>query len=435
MNYQDALSYLDSLSRFGSKLGLERMEQLLAKMGNPEKNLSCLHIAGTNGKGSTVAMVSSILQEAGEKVGTYTSPHLSSFRERITLQGEKIPRSSVAQVVEELMPLAQSIRGLTKFEFTTAMAFRYFQKAGADIVVLEVGMGGRLDATNVVVPIASGITHLALDHTGRLGGTLEEIAREKAGIIKAGRPTVVAPQSTEAFSVVRAQAEALASPLYPVAAWPEEGKIRYRGRSSSLAGSVADFWLEDLFLPQMQVGILGRHQLANAAVALGLAQRVYQRGLVELEPQLWEAALRRGLKKARWPGRLEYFPGKPGLLLDGAHNPDGMEQLALFLQEFFPKARPTVVLGILGDKDYYSMLSQLVPLAGKLIVTIPDNPRALDSRELAERARSFGCQVEVVPEPQVALERALNGEELVVVAGSLYLVGELRSKIQTFFSQ
>ena len=435
MNYQAALSYLDSLSRFGSKLGLERMEQLLAKMGNPEKNLSCLHIAGTNGKGSTVAMVSSILREAGLKVGTYTSPHLSSFRERIALSGEKIPRSSVAQVVEELMPLAQSVSGLTKFEFTTAMAFSYFQKAGADLVVLEVGMGGRLDATNVVVPVAAGITHLALDHTGRLGSTLAEIAGEKAGIIKEGRPTVVAPQNSEALFVVQARAQELGSPLYPVASWPDEGKIRFRGQAFSLAGSVADFWLEDLFLPRVEVGILGRHQLANAAVALGLAQRVYEAGLVGLEPSAWQAALRRGLEKARWPGRLEYFSGKPSLLLDGAHNPDGMEQLALFLQEFFPKARPTVVLGILGDKDYPSMLSELAPLAGKLIITVPDNPRAADPGELADRARSFGSQVEVVAQPQMALERALKGEELVVVAGSLYLVGELRGKIQTFFSQ
>lgn len=435
MNYQDALGYLDSLSRFGSRLGLERMEQLLNLLGNPQQDLSFLHVAGTNGKGSTVAMVSSILKEAGLGVGTYTSPHLSSFRERIRIGGQKIPQGAVASIVEELKPFAQSVEGLTKFEFTTAMALRYFQQERPELVVLEVGMGGRLDATNVVVPIAAGITHLALDHTQRLGSTLGEIAREKAGIIKQDRPTVVGPQSPEALAVVEAQAQALHSPLYSVAPWPEAGQIRYRGHAFSIAGSQADFWLEEIFLPQVQVGLPGRHQLANAAVALGLAQRVFAEGKVKLQPQAWQAALRQGLAKSRWPGRLEYFPGQPSLLLDGAHNPDGMEQLALALAEFFPKAAPTVVLGILGDKDLKQMVSAIAPLAGRVIITIPDNPRASDPELLASVVRKYNGQVEVVREPQRALERGLHlEEELVVVAGSLYLVGELRPRIKTIFS-
>jgi dihydrofolate synthase/folylpolyglutamate synthase len=434
LNYQDAVAYLESLSRFGSKLGLERMERLLAKLGDPHRDLPCLHIAGTNGKGSTVAMVSSILSEAGLRVGTFTSPHLSSFRERITISGEMISPQAVTRIVEELAPQAETVEGLTKFEFLTALAFCYFQEEAPDLVVLEVGMGGRLDATNVVVPIASGITHLALDHTKRLGSTLPEIAGEKAGIIKAGRPVVVAPQSPEALAVVKRRACELSSPLTCVTPWQEEGQICYRGHSFAVEGSVADFWLEDTLFPQVTVSLPGRHQLANAGVALGLAQWAKKSGYID--PDLWQEAISRGLSKARWPGRMEYFQGKPGLLLDGAHNPDGALRLASSIKEFFPRLRPTVVVGVLKDKNFESMVASLAQIAGRMIITRVDNPRALEPGELAQVARGFNLEVEVVEEPEEALFCALARErELVVVAGSLYLVGELRGEIQRFFSR
>lgn len=433
MNYAEATRYLESLSRFGSRLGLERMEALLELLGNPQQDLLCLHIAGTNGKGSTAAFLTSILQAAGVVVGTYTSPHLSSFRERIKLCGQEIPQEAVAELTSEIKPLAEKIEGLTKFEFTTALAFRYFQKLQAQLVVLEVGMGGRLDATNTVVPIAAGITHLALDHTRNLGTTLGAIAGEKAGIIKEGRPLVTVPQAKEAEAVLADRARELGAPMKQVVQWPGEGEIRYRPQRFSIEGSRADFWLGELFLPDVQLGLLGRHQLENAALALGLAQRAYEAGSIPLAQDAWEEALRKGLENARWPGRLEYFPGEPSLLLDGAHNADGMRKLAQFLEEFFPRIRPTVVLGILGDKDYRDMLAALAPVAGKLIVTQVDNPRNLPLAELTLEAKLHCSQVEAQADPHKALAMALAGDRLVVVAGSLYLVGELRPEILRFF--
>ncbi len=434
MNWQDAVAYLESLSRFGSNLGLERMEKLLARIGNPHREINCLHIAGTNGKGSTVAMLSAVLQEAGLRVGTYTSPHLSSFCERIAINGEPISQAAVTELVEELAPEARAVDGLTKFEFLTAMAFCYFQRQKPELVLLEVGLGGRLDATNVAAPVACGITHLALEHTQRLGNTLSAIAWEKAGIIKPGRPVVTAPQETEARCVLERRAKELGAPLWQVASWPEAGQIRYRGRAFSLAGSEADFWLGEHFWPQVAVGLLGRHQLTNAGVALGLAQIAYRGGLVKLSAESWQQAVYRGLAQARWPGRLEFFSGQPSLLLDGAHNPDGMRTLAGAIREFFSCAKPMLVLGILGDKDAQQMLSILAPLAGSIVLTRPDNPRALEPESLAAIARRFCKKVEVIPEPALALERALNQRELVVVAGSLYLVGQLRPSILRFFS-
>ena len=433
MTYQEAVAYLESLSRFGSKLGLERMQKLAELLGNPQKDLKFLHIAGTNGKGSTVAMLSAILQAAGLQVGTFTSPHLSSFRERIAISNQPIPEEAVSRMVEELKPFADKIPELTKFEFFTALALRYFQEQKPDLVIFEVGMGGRLDATNIIEPVACGITHLALDHTQRLGKTLPEIAREKAGIIKGGRPVVTAPQAPEAMEVLRATAQDKAAPLWEVSAVPGEGEISYQGRAFSIRGTEADFWLKDEKLTKVHLALPGRHQLPNAAVALGLAKITCDEGFVPGD--LLQQAIYSGLESARWPGRLEYFQGRPSVILDGAHNPDGARQLANSLAEFFPETKPLLVLGILGDKDLEEMVSLLAPKAGRIIATRPDNPRAADPEKLAELARRYLEAVEVVAEPGEALSSALEAEEeLVVVAGSLYLVGELRGKVQTLFS-
>ncbi|MDA8146255.1 MAG: bifunctional folylpolyglutamate synthase/dihydrofolate synthase [Thermaerobacter sp.] len=422
MQYEQALDWLEGLNRFGIRLGLERVRAMLSRMGDPQRRLRVLHVAGTNGKGSTCAMLDSILRTAGYRSGLYTSPYLERFTERIRLAGEEIPPSQVGRWAERVREAAAGLaESPTEFEAVTALAFAYYAWAEADPVVLEVGLGGRHDATNVVEsPLVSVICSIGLDHQDRLGDTLAAIAGEKAGIIKPGRPVLSAPAGPEVRRVLEAAAHSAGAPLHFAAqelAW-REARPTDRGWQGTLRGRRGIY--RGVTLP-----LLGRHQLENAMLAVGAAELAMEEGL-----PVGEDAVRRGLAAVRWPGRLELFPGRPELVLDGAHNPAGAAAMAAALREHFPGRRVRLVLGVLADKDAPGILDALAEAGPQLVCTRVPNPRTLPPEELAALARARGFVTVVEPEPAAALERALaeaDPEELVVAAGSLYLVGALRA--------
>ena len=445
----DVQGYLRSLKRFGMKPGLERIHAILGRLGNPEAAFPAVHIAGTNGKGSVAATTASILRAAGYRVGMFTSPHLIHYHERIQVDGQPIPDEALQRIFAQVAGAAAAVRDElgsdpTEFEVGTAAAFMYFQEAGVDLAVVEVGLGGRLDSTNVVRTQAAAITPISYDHMAVLGSTLPSIAREKAGILKPGIPAVIAPQHPEAASVLAEVARDLPCPLVWV---NEEGGGSDRGATGATfhqdfegtgqtatytvlgwSGEGGRFHLEtpnrryhELFTP-----LLGYHQVQNAAVAVTLVEALAEAGFAVSESQV-----RAGLANVRWPGRLELFPGHPAILLDGVHNPGGAEVLALALSRLFPDVRPVFLFALTGPKDPAEMFGPLAPFARAMVATRPASPRvpAVDPEVLAECARDLGVPASAMPSARQALEQAkeLAGQEgMVCVCGSLYLVGEVR---------
>ncbi len=425
MDRDQAVAYLESLTRFGIRLGLERMHYLLEALGHPERRLRVVHVAGTNGKGSTCAILDSILRAAGYRAGLYTSPHLVRYEERIRLGGAPIPGGRLAELVACVREVveraaAEGREPPTEFEAGTAIMYAYFAEEGAEVVVQETGLGGRLDATNVVpAPLVCVLTAIGMDHRDRLGDTLAAIAAEKAGIVKPGVPVVSAPQEPEAAQVVARAAARAGSRLIRVghevavegvAVSPEGTRFDYRGLSG---------WETDL-----RLGLLGRHQAENAACALAAVEVLRERGLT-----IPEEAVRAGLARARWPGRLEVLGHRPLLVLDGAHNPHGAAALRRSLEELWPGRLFVFVLGVLATKDARGIVTALAPLAAGVVATCPDSGRALAPAELARLAEEAGCPALVEPAVPVAVRRALDWAGptgAVCVAGSLYLVGRVR---------
>lgn len=426
-----AVAYLEGLSRFGIRLGLERMAFLLDALGHPERRLRILHVAGTNGKGSTCAMLTAILQAAGYRTGLYTSPHLVRYEERIRLDGAPIPGGRLAALIDRLKGIIdravrEGLEHPTEFEVGTAAMYAYFAEAGAEVVVQETGLGGRFDATNLVAaPLVSVITPIGLDHRDRLGDTPAAIAAEKAGIIKAGVPVVSAPQPPEAAAVLAEAAARAGSRLVRVGAESCEGaEVCVRGVEASAEATRLDYRGLAADLPGLRLGLLGRHQAANAACALAAAELLRERGL-----DLPEAALRAGLAAARWPARLEVLARRPLLVLDGAHNPDGAAALRRALGELWPRRRFILIAGVLADKDVGGIVAELAAAAVRAVATRPPSPRALPPEDLARRLEAAGCPAEVQPDPAAAVARALalaGPEGAVCAAGSLYLAGEVR---------
>ncbi len=425
MNYPDALSYVHSLYRFGSRLGLERIRTLLEMAGNPHQDMKFVHVAGTNGKGSTVAMIASILRSAGLRVGCFISPYLERFTERIVVSGREIPEEAVADLVSRLRPLAERMgregEHPTEFEFVTAMGFLYFKEQQVDVVCLEVGLGGRFDATNAIErPLVSVITSVGFDHTDRLGDTLEQIAFEKAGIIKPGCPVVSAPQPQAALAVLREVAAKRGSPLTLVGE-----DVRWTIVSHSWKGLVIDVAIDGRRYEDLYVRLPGAHQAVNATAAVAALEVLRERGLT-VGPE----HIRRGLREVKWPGRLEVLSRQPYIVLDGAHNQDGARALAAALRELFPGRRVTLVLGLLRDRPALRFLRYVQPVVDELIVTKPLSPRALDPEVLAVHAGGLGLSVQVVPDLRKALLRARSLCEpsgVLCVSGSLYLVGPART--------
>jgi len=432
MTFSEAKDYLYSLVDYertpaqaatAAYLNLDRMRELLARAGNPHRALRCVHIAGTKGKGSTAAMTARILRAAGRRVGLYISPHLIDFRERMRIGDELAGEEEFARLMEEVRPIVEAMRadGMTPtfFEVLTLVALWWFARQAVDIAVLETGMGGRLDATNVVVPLVAGITTLALDHTVELGDTLELIAGEKAGIIKPGVPVVSAQQEPEAAEVIARTAAELGSPLYRVGEeihiLPGAEFLRNRQRFS-IAGRLGTY--RDLECP-----LLGEHQQINAALAVGLAECLREAG----EPITAEA-IREGIARVEWPGRLQVLQQQPLVVLDGAHDPAAMQALLAALDQYFAGPPRTYLLSFLREKDWRMMLRQLAPGARRFILTASANPRAVSPEELSAEAASLGVPCTTAPDIPAALRAVLAdtpNDEMLVITGSLYAVGEV----------
>ena len=414
MTYQETLAYIYGLARFGMRPGLERISAVLRALGNPEEQMPVVHVAGTNGKGSTAAFLSSIVAAGGYRVGLFTSPHLIHFTERMRINGADIAEDAVVRLAQRVIQAAPL--ETTFFEIVTAMAFLHFAEEGVHLAIMESGMGGRLDATNSASGILSVITPISLDHCRYLGETVTDIAREKAGVIKPGRPVIVAAQDEEALPVIAQRCAETASPCYLadvdfVSSWEREG-LDYRGLHTRIAG--------------MRPGIPGRYQAVNAAVALCAAELLTGQGFALDAPEL-----RRGIESARWPGRMERFGDAPGVILDGAHNASGAEALAEALADV-PHARLFLVMGAMGDKDVEGILAPLLPLADSVYAVCPAVERALPSDKLASLCRERGA--EAIDAGGVAAglalaERAAGPADLVLVCGSLFTVGEARASL------
>ncbi|MEE9120684.1 MAG: folylpolyglutamate synthase/dihydrofolate synthase family protein [Syntrophobacteria bacterium] len=414
--YDQALSYLYDLQKYGIKFGLSSTSSLLKRIGNPQEGLKTIHIAGTNGKGSTAAMLSAMLVRAGFKVGLYTSPHLVRFNERFRLNEQDIEDEEIMAVFERVRAVVDEREPPTFFEMTTVMALSLFAAKGVDWAILEVGMGGRLDATNVVQPQLTIISNVSFDHQEFLGSTLSRIAREKAGIIKKQVPLITAVKQPVALAVIKTRCSALNAPCYRIG---RQIKVRTLGEQRFSYRGLG--WrLEKLHLP-----LAGRHQVVNAATALGGLEVLERWGYYNLV----EEQIREGLAKTRWSGRLELLGVQPPVLLDGAHNYAGIVALRQALQEEYTYRRLIVVLGIMADKDLRGMLLRLAPLADRIILTRPKYERAAEPESLREVAGEFAERTELIRPVGEALERATGlatSEDLVLVTGSLYFIGEVK---------
>ena len=402
MTYDEAIEFLYGLRWFGAKLGLENPRRLAAWAGHPERQLRFIHVAGTNGKGSVCAFLESVYRRAGYRVGLFTSPHLVRFGERIQVNRQPIPESAVARLVARMQPRLRRFppdQHPTFFEVVTVMALEYFAGQGCEVVIWETGMGGRLDATNIVTPLAAVITNVQYDHQRWLGFTLREIATEKAGILKPGRPALTAADEPEALEVIRTTALRLGCPL------------RFVGSEAAQAA-----WLRSLSLP-----LPGEHQRRNAALAAETVR------VLQHELPVSQTALETGLQEAFWPGRFQRLrlPGGGELVLDGAHNPAAMEALCRTLDEQYPGIRPVVVLGVMADKDLAGIARHVTRRAARVLCVPIPSERGADPDRLARACREAApdLPVRVCPSLAAAWEQ-VREERLVLVTGSLYLVGQ-----------
>jgi dihydrofolate synthase/folylpolyglutamate synthase len=411
-DYQALKKWALDLQLFGIKLGLSSTEALLGRLGNPEKGLKFIHLAGTNGKGSTAAMVATALKEAGLKVGFYSSPHLVSFRERFLINGRMPLKEHLAPYMARVREVADEIEPPTFFEFTTALALLFFAQEGVDLAVMETGLGGRLDATNIIRPLASLITNISLEHTQYLGSTIEEIAAEKAGIIKPHTPVATQELDPRAAGVVETRAREVEAPLFRLG---QEFKVIDRGTGFDYQGLAWN-------LEGLKTGPGGDFQKLNAGLALA-GLELLGRSELKVGPE----AARRGLAQAAWPGRFQIVGRRPLTILDGAHNPQACQTLAQALQTI-PRERLILVLGLMSDKDHRAVLKTLGPLADLLILTRPAYERSAQPRDLASQAREIGLRPVVEPELGPALDRAkasAGEDDLVLITGSLFLAGEV----------
>ena len=425
LSYSEAVAALTERGRFGISLGLDRIERLMAEIGRPDHDLRGALVGGTNGKGSVVAMARSVLVAAGHRVGTMPKPHLVSYRERVAVDGEPISQSEFANAVERVLPaidrVAADVGNPTEFEALTAAAIAELAARGVDLAIVEVGMGGRLDATNVLDLGVAAITNVQRDHEAYLGSTLAAIGREKAAIIKRGNLAVTGA-SGRGLRPILDRCASLGVPLRRTG--PRQA-YHATLRASDWSGIVVDARTPTRTLDGLRIGMLGAHQAANAAVALALLDAIAERRDLGVD----EAAVRRGLADARWAGRMEVLERPDGgrLLLDGAHNPAGAEALARALADLGLQ-RPTIVLGAMRGKRIHSVLRALAPLEPRFVFTRLDDPKAYEPAELARAWRRVsGREGRIAPTAAEAL--AIADADPVVVAGSLYLVGEVRGMI------
>lgn len=415
MTYEEALAYLENYTWSKTRLGLGRTRELTAKLGDPQKKLRFVHVAGSNGKGSTCAMTASILQAAGYKTGLYTSPYIQTFCERIQINGENIPEHRLAEVTEKLRDAAETMEDHPSwFEMVTAVAFQYYLEENCDIVVLEVGMGGEFDSTNVIdAPEVAVLTNIGLEHTEYLGDTIEEIAHTKSGIIKPGCRVVSYDNVPEVKAIISEIAKENGAPL--VFADPSEIKLISR----DLDGQVFEWEGKTYRLP-----LHGEHQLKNAAVVMEIVR--------ELREQDWDIsdeAVRRGLAEVKWPARFQILSRDPLFILDGGHNPQCAEAMTESLDALLPGQKVDFLLGILADKDYTQMIDILGPYAASFHCIAPENERALGVEALADTIRARGFETYAYNNLDEAIravcDSAAANSRPAVCFGSLYLAGEV----------
>jgi dihydrofolate synthase/folylpolyglutamate synthase len=429
MDYQEALEYLlrfadyERLPRSGIVWDVRRIERLLERLGNPQDAARSVHITGTKGKGSTSAMMASVLKQAGYRVGLYTSPHLLSFTERIQVDGKPIAEDDWARLTERLRPEVEAenrlgdLGELTTFEIMTAMAFLHFRQVKADYQVVEVGLGGRIDATNVVKPQVGVITSISYDHTDVLGDTLAKIAGEKAGIIKAGASVVSAPQFPEAMEVIERVCREKGVRLVKVGrdvTW-EKGSFNAEGQNFRVKGLKGDY---DLWIP-----LLGEHQVENAANAVAALEL-----LTGMGARIPAEDIAYGLAKVNWPGRLQVLGKEPWVVVDGAHNAYSMQRLGEALRQYFKYDKLTLILGFGGDKDIPGMVAEAVKMTGDIILVSSRHPRSVKAEALAEEFSKHGVTPRLAESVTKAVEMALEGSkpnDLIGAAGSIFVIAEV----------
>ncbi|MBQ9098424.1 MAG: bifunctional folylpolyglutamate synthase/dihydrofolate synthase [Clostridia bacterium] len=420
MTYEEALAYIHSVVWKGSRPGLERITELLERLGNPQDQLKFIHVAGTNGKGSFCSMTDAVLRAAGYKTGLFVSPYIKEFNERICVSGAPISNDALARATAIVKPHADAMQDApTEFELITAIGLVYFVEEHCDVVVLETGMGGRLDSTNVIKdPLLTVITGIALDHTAFLGDTVEKIAAEKAGILKKGAPVLWGGRDAAARAVIAARAAALGVPMVATA------DKSLTVKKMTLSGTVVDYdcWQD------VQIPLLGTYQpynLANVLAAIPLLRRA---GLT-----IPDNAVRAGLAMARWPGRFEKLSAAPLILSDGAHNPEGIDAAVESIKTYFGKEKVLILTGVMADKDYHGMVQTLAPVTAEAFTLTPDNPRSLPAKDFANAFEAAGISAtayDTVPDAvAAAVVRAKETEVPLISLGSLYMYCEVTAAL------
>ena len=434
MTYKEAIEKINSLLVFGSKPGLERVRELVERAGSPQKKLRFIHVAGTNGKGSVCAMLSSVLRCAGYKTGLFISPYVLEFRERFQINGEMIPEETLAEIVDKLFPIVEQMKNegkiITEFELVLAVGLEWYAQENCDVVVLETGLGGRFDATNIIdTPLASVIMSISLDHTAILGDTYEKIAFEKCGIIKPGGITILYGDQPEGVREVVEKAANEKNNRLMIA-----DKNSVRKIDVSLDGTRFVF-SSDCFNKgtelEFKIPFIGEHQIKNAAAALYTISALRDNGM-----NIPTSKVAEGLKNAVFPARMEVFGKAPVIILDGAHNPGGTHALSAAISELLHDKHIIGIAGMLADKDVKGALAELVPLFDRIITVTPDNPRAMQASELSKIVSSFGVSSQAEDDYKTAFEKAMSYTDsngAIVVFGSLYLASDMRRVITSYF--
>lgn len=443
-DYQEELDYLYSfidysmtrnLRNAAENFNLDRMRKFMELLGNPQNSYKVIHVAGTKGKGSTSALIANALLEAGYRVGFYTSPHLTDYCERIQVNHANLPHSAFIDLMKSIRPFINLVEGITTFELTTALAFLYFQQQKVDFAVVEVGLGGRLDATNVVDPLVAVITALSLDHINVLGDTLAQIAFEKAGIIKNDRPVVISPQKEEARRVLYRVAAERNAPLievgrdflYAAGAHNLEGQnfsVWSQNEQNSVTKFIESGGREEWSPKRFHIPLLGFHQIQNAATAFATLEIVKGMGVNISDEEIY-----RGFAKVNWPGRFEVLSKKPLLVIDSAHNRESALRLRQTVDDYFPGKPVTLVFGASEDKDIDGMLLELLPRMNNVVATKSTHPRAMDPELIVESVLKFGKRGFATTSIEAALEKAIDlagNESLILVSGSLFVAAAMR---------
>lgn len=427
MKYEEAMKYITEVGNFGSNYGLERTYKLLEHLGNPERDLKLIHIAGTNGKGSTTSMITEILMGEGHKVGMYTSPFIEEFEERIQINRNNIPKESLAILMDEIKVAVDKVieagyNHPTEFEIITVLMLLYFKKENIDFGVIEVGLGGTLDSTNVIKPIIQVITSISFDHTNLLGNTLEKIAREKAGIIKRGIPTVIYPQQEEVLKVIKNKCFEMDSELYIA----NNENLKFENIVNlDKPYQLLKYNNEiDILLP-----LLGEHQIINLSVAMQAIEVLNNKNIIDISI----ANIVKSIKNVSWKGRLEVLSNNPYVVIDGAHNIQGIKTLSRNIKKYFKYENLYLILGILADKDVEEMIKIITPMAKKVYSVTPNSIRGELAESLKDEVSKFNKNCKAFDKYEEAYLEALNDaseKDLILASGSLYMIGDMRKIIR-----